>query len=107
MNQGFRFNNPKHFQNSIILMLFYSSLRVIKKVILYFIPNCQDFDFYNDYFKKFQIQVFRVNVQSNLSGGTTHGITANVVPWCNGTTVNAIANVVPSANFVENSFPSI
>ena len=41
MNQGFRFNNPKYCSNSIILMSFYSSWRVIK--------NC-----YNVHFMKIE-----------------------------------------------------
>jgi hypothetical protein len=37
MNQGFRFNNPKQCSNLIILVSFYSPLRVIKNAAIAFL----------------------------------------------------------------------
>ena len=41
--QNFRFNNPKHFSNSIILASFYSSRRVIRNAVFIFFLNVQGF----------------------------------------------------------------
>jgi hypothetical protein len=70
INQGFRFNNPKHFSNSIILMSFYSSRRFIKNaVFIYLFQMFKDFEFYdlfNRFNKQSDTQALRFNVQTRL-----------------------------------------
>ena len=67
----FRFNNPKHCSNSIILVSFDSSRRDIKYAVFIFSQMFKDFEFYNVLFNRFNkqsdwCQGFRFNVQTRL-----------------------------------------
>ena len=53
MNQGFRFNNPKHFSNSIIFVSFYSSRRVIKNAVFIFSQMFKDFELFSSQYADF------------------------------------------------------